>query len=132
MCLNPSLCSLIDGWDKFSFPYTKKEFGKWELILPPKHDKSPAVDHNTRLKVENRTSSYLFSLLSRCRLAAAVRGLVIVIYEGDSLLCVVSYEPSENLACRRQQHVILTVHRRQITVCTQSAQWMVDAPEEPN
>uniref|UniRef100_A0A4W6C238 1,4-alpha-glucan branching enzyme n=1 Tax=Lates calcarifer TaxID=8187 RepID=A0A4W6C238_LATCA len=41
----------FNGWDKFSHPYTKKEFGKWELILPPKHDKSPAVDHNTKLKV---------------------------------------------------------------------------------
>uniref|UniRef100_A0A3Q0R0T6 1,4-alpha-glucan branching enzyme n=1 Tax=Amphilophus citrinellus TaxID=61819 RepID=A0A3Q0R0T6_AMPCI len=41
----------FNGWDKFSHPYTKKEFGKWELILPPKHDKSPAVDHNSKLKV---------------------------------------------------------------------------------
>ncbi|KAK2846716.1 hypothetical protein Q5P01_009715 [Channa striata] len=41
----------FNGWDKFSCPYTKKEFGKWELILPPRHDKSPAVDHNTKLKV---------------------------------------------------------------------------------
>uniref|UniRef100_A0A7N6BF30 1,4-alpha-glucan branching enzyme n=1 Tax=Anabas testudineus TaxID=64144 RepID=A0A7N6BF30_ANATE len=40
----------FNNWDKFSHPYTKKEFGKWELILPPKHDKSPAVDHNTKLK----------------------------------------------------------------------------------
>ncbi|MED6265598.1 hypothetical protein CHARACLAT_027064 [Characodon lateralis] len=40
-----------DGWDKFSHPYSKKEFGKWELVLPPKPDNSPAVDHNTRLKV---------------------------------------------------------------------------------
>uniref|UniRef100_A0AAQ5YUA4 1,4-alpha-glucan branching enzyme n=1 Tax=Amphiprion ocellaris TaxID=80972 RepID=A0AAQ5YUA4_AMPOC len=41
----------FNGWDKFSHPYTKKDFGKWELILPPKHDKSPAVDHHTKLKV---------------------------------------------------------------------------------
>lgn len=62
----------------------------------------------------------------------AVRGVATVTYEGDSLSCVVSYEPSGNLACRRQQHVILTARRREITVCTQSAQWRVDAPEEPN
>ena len=50
-----SLCFLpIDGWDKFAHPYTKKEFGKWELLLPPKPDKSPAVDHNTKLKVGNK------------------------------------------------------------------------------
>lgn len=53
--------SPIDNWNKFSHPYTKKDFGKWELILLPRHDKSPAVDHNTKLKVDNRTSSYLFS-----------------------------------------------------------------------
>ncbi|XP_062275594.1 1,4-alpha-glucan-branching enzyme [Scomber scombrus] len=41
----------FNGWDKFSHPYTKKEYGKWELTLPPKLDKSPAVDHNTKLKV---------------------------------------------------------------------------------
>ncbi|XP_029302388.1 1,4-alpha-glucan-branching enzyme [Cottoperca gobio] len=45
------LCGDFNGWEKFSHPYTKKEFGKWELILPPKHDKSPAVDHNSKLKV---------------------------------------------------------------------------------
>lgn len=42
-----------------------------------------------------------------------------------------SYEPDENLACRRQQHVILAARRRQITVRTQSAQRRLDTPEEP-
>lgn len=51
-----------DGWDKFSHPYSKKDFGKWELTVPPKHDTSPAVDHNSKLKVAAKTSSYLFSL----------------------------------------------------------------------
>ncbi|XP_064881032.1 1,4-alpha-glucan-branching enzyme-like [Oncorhynchus nerka] len=41
----------FNGWDNFSHPYEKKEFGKWELCLPPKHDKSPAIEHNTKLKV---------------------------------------------------------------------------------
>uniref|UniRef100_A0A8C6LUH3 1,4-alpha-glucan branching enzyme n=1 Tax=Nothobranchius furzeri TaxID=105023 RepID=A0A8C6LUH3_NOTFU len=41
----------FNNWNKFSHPYTKKEFGKWELIVPPKHDNSPAVGHNTKLKV---------------------------------------------------------------------------------
>uniref|UniRef100_A0A673YMH2 1,4-alpha-glucan branching enzyme n=1 Tax=Salmo trutta TaxID=8032 RepID=A0A673YMH2_SALTR len=41
----------FNGWDNFSHPYKKKEFGKWELCLPPKHDKSPAIEHNTKLKV---------------------------------------------------------------------------------
>ncbi|KAJ4936035.1 hypothetical protein JOQ06_017559 [Pogonophryne albipinna] len=41
----------FNAWEKFTHPYTKQEFGKWELILPPKHDNSPAVDHNSKLKV---------------------------------------------------------------------------------
>uniref|UniRef100_A0A672ZF59 1,4-alpha-glucan branching enzyme n=1 Tax=Sphaeramia orbicularis TaxID=375764 RepID=A0A672ZF59_9TELE len=41
----------FNGWDKFSHRFTPKEYGKWELVLPPKDDKSPAVDHNTKLKV---------------------------------------------------------------------------------
>ncbi|XP_033952864.1 1,4-alpha-glucan-branching enzyme [Pseudochaenichthys georgianus] len=41
----------FNAWEKFAHPYTKQEFGKWELILPPKHDNSPAVDHNSKLKV---------------------------------------------------------------------------------
>uniref|UniRef100_A0A672ZG81 1,4-alpha-glucan branching enzyme n=1 Tax=Sphaeramia orbicularis TaxID=375764 RepID=A0A672ZG81_9TELE len=40
----------FNGWDKFSHRFTPKEYGKWELVLPPKDDKSPAVDHNTKLK----------------------------------------------------------------------------------
>ncbi|XP_020501966.2 1,4-alpha-glucan-branching enzyme [Labrus bergylta] len=47
----------FNGWDKFAHPYTKKEFGKWELVLPPKPDKSPAVDHNTKLKVVIHTNT---------------------------------------------------------------------------
>lgn len=41
----------IDGWDKFSHPYKKMDFGKWELHIPPKEDKTPAVAHNSKLKV---------------------------------------------------------------------------------
>ncbi|XP_051535388.1 1,4-alpha-glucan-branching enzyme-like isoform X2 [Myxocyprinus asiaticus] len=40
----------FNGWNKFSHPYTKKEFGKWELHIPPKEDGTPAVTHNTMLK----------------------------------------------------------------------------------
>uniref|UniRef100_A0A3P9IGV1 1,4-alpha-glucan branching enzyme n=1 Tax=Oryzias latipes TaxID=8090 RepID=A0A3P9IGV1_ORYLA len=46
----------FNDWNKFSHPYAKKEFGKWELILPPKHDGSPAVDHNSKLKVVVHTN----------------------------------------------------------------------------
>ncbi|XP_072547869.1 1,4-alpha-glucan-branching enzyme [Salminus brasiliensis] len=41
----------FNGWDKFSHPYKKKEFGKWELHIPPKEGNTPAVAHNSKLKV---------------------------------------------------------------------------------
>uniref|UniRef100_A0A672SXS7 1,4-alpha-glucan branching enzyme n=1 Tax=Sinocyclocheilus grahami TaxID=75366 RepID=A0A672SXS7_SINGR len=47
----------FNGWDNFSHPYTKKEFGKWELHIPPKEDKTPAVAHNSKLKVVVHTSA---------------------------------------------------------------------------
>ncbi|KAM9811458.1 1,4-alpha-glucan-branching enzyme [Syngnathus typhle] len=47
----------FNGWDKFSHAYTKRDYGKWELILPPKHDGSPAVEHNSKLKVVVHTKA---------------------------------------------------------------------------
>ncbi|XP_046873763.1 1,4-alpha-glucan-branching enzyme-like isoform X2 [Hypomesus transpacificus] len=47
----------FNGWNNFSHPYIKKDFGKWELILPSKKDKSPAVDHNSKLKVVIHTKA---------------------------------------------------------------------------
>ncbi|XP_061073908.1 1,4-alpha-glucan-branching enzyme-like isoform X2 [Conger conger] len=47
----------FNGWDNFSHPYKKKEFGKWELYIPPKEDKSPAVEHLSKLKVVVHTRS---------------------------------------------------------------------------
>ncbi|XP_071780723.2 1,4-alpha-glucan-branching enzyme [Centroberyx gerrardi] len=41
----------FNGWNTKSHPYTKKEYGKWELYLPPKKDKSPAMEHETKLKL---------------------------------------------------------------------------------
>ncbi|XP_056141203.1 1,4-alpha-glucan-branching enzyme [Lampris incognitus] len=41
----------FNDWNTKSHPYTKKEYGKWELYLPPKQDKSPAVAHETKLKL---------------------------------------------------------------------------------
>ncbi len=51
---------LIDGWDNFSHRYTKKDFGKWELHIPPKEDKTPAVAHNSKLKVSRRVSWFVY------------------------------------------------------------------------
>lgn len=127
-----SLCYPLDGWDKFSHPYTRKEFGKWELVLPPKPDNSPAVDHYTKLKVENTTSSYLFSHPQQesschtgaktCHRNAPGRFLV---------MCGVLWTKwkagvSPSTTCHTHSA------QMEITVCTQSAQWKVDTPEEPD
>ncbi|KAJ8391454.1 hypothetical protein AAFF_G00089280 [Aldrovandia affinis] len=47
----------FNGWNNFSHPYTQKEHGKWELYLPPKEDKSPAVPHLSKLKVVVHTKA---------------------------------------------------------------------------
>ncbi|XP_077578308.1 1,4-alpha-glucan-branching enzyme isoform X2 [Stigmatopora nigra] len=47
----------FNGWDKFSHPYSKKDFGKWELLVPPKRDGSPAVEHGSKLKVVVHTKT---------------------------------------------------------------------------
>ncbi|XP_031428877.1 1,4-alpha-glucan-branching enzyme [Clupea harengus] len=41
----------FNGWNNFSHPYTKRDFGKWQLHLPPQEDNSPAVAHGSKLKV---------------------------------------------------------------------------------
>ncbi|RXN38767.1 1,4-alpha-glucan-branching enzyme [Labeo rohita] len=53
-----------DSWEKLSHPFTQKEYGKWELYLSPKADKSPVIKHLTQLKlvVLTKTSEYLFRI----------------------------------------------------------------------
>ncbi|KAG5837473.1 hypothetical protein ANANG_G00239620 [Anguilla anguilla] len=54
----------FNGWDNFSHPYKKKEYGKWELYIPPKEDKSAAVAHLSKLKVvvHTRTGERLYRI----------------------------------------------------------------------
>uniref|UniRef100_A0A8C1SC77 1,4-alpha-glucan branching enzyme n=1 Tax=Cyprinus carpio TaxID=7962 RepID=A0A8C1SC77_CYPCA len=52
----------FNSWEKQSHPFTQKEYGKWELYLSPKVDKSPAIKHLTKLKVLN-TSRHLMEIL---------------------------------------------------------------------
>lgn len=44
---------LVDQWDRNSHPYTKLEFGKWEIVLPANADGKPAISHLQEVKVEN-------------------------------------------------------------------------------
>ncbi|XP_012500199.1 PREDICTED: 1,4-alpha-glucan-branching enzyme [Propithecus coquereli] len=41
----------FNGWNPFSHPYKKLDFGKWELYIPPKQDRSVPVPHGSKLKV---------------------------------------------------------------------------------
>ncbi|EDL75919.1 glucan (1,4-alpha-), branching enzyme 1, isoform CRA_b [Rattus norvegicus] len=41
----------FSGWNPFSHPYKKLEYGKWELYIPPKQNKSPPIPHGSKLKV---------------------------------------------------------------------------------
>ncbi|XP_076138413.1 1,4-alpha-glucan-branching enzyme-like [Alosa pseudoharengus] len=41
----------FNEWNKFSHPYTQRDYGKWQLHLPPKEDNTPAVAHGSKLKV---------------------------------------------------------------------------------
>uniref|UniRef100_A0A5F9DKX8 1,4-alpha-glucan-branching enzyme n=1 Tax=Oryctolagus cuniculus TaxID=9986 RepID=A0A5F9DKX8_RABIT len=41
----------FNGWNPFSYPYKKLDYGKWELYIPPKLDKSVLVPHGSKVKV---------------------------------------------------------------------------------
>ncbi|XP_074155887.1 1,4-alpha-glucan-branching enzyme [Sminthopsis crassicaudata] len=47
----------FNGWNPFSYPYKKLEYGKWELYIPPKDNKSSVVPHGSKLKVVITTKS---------------------------------------------------------------------------
>ncbi|XP_077150188.1 1,4-alpha-glucan-branching enzyme isoform X1 [Ranitomeya variabilis] len=47
----------FNDWNPFSHPYKKLDFGKWELYIPPKEDKSPIVHHGSKIKVVIKTKS---------------------------------------------------------------------------
>lgn len=45
---------VLDGWNKESHPYTKLEYGKWEINIPPASDGSCAIKHLSEIKVSGR------------------------------------------------------------------------------
>lgn len=47
----------IDGWQWEANPFTKLEYGKWEIIIPPRADGSCAINHLSEIKVIVRTQS---------------------------------------------------------------------------
>ena len=53
--IKKKICSVwfVDGWNQTQFPFTKKEYGKWELKIPPNADGSCPIGHNSKIKVRN-------------------------------------------------------------------------------
>lgn len=47
----------FNQWNNTSHAYTKLDFGKWELIIPPLADGSPAIQHLSKIKIAVQTRS---------------------------------------------------------------------------
>ncbi|GAB6022243.1 1,4-alpha-glucan branching enzyme [Chamberlinius hualienensis] len=41
----------FNGWNRVSHPYTKLDYGKWELRIPPTADGKCPIPHNSKIKV---------------------------------------------------------------------------------
>uniref|UniRef100_T1JBA1 1,4-alpha-glucan branching enzyme n=1 Tax=Strigamia maritima TaxID=126957 RepID=T1JBA1_STRMM len=41
----------FNNWEKFTHPFTKLEFGKWQINLPPNHDGSCPIRHMSSVKI---------------------------------------------------------------------------------
>lgn len=46
-----------DDWNKESHPYTKLEYGKWEINIPPAADGSCVIKHLSEIKVQLNVQS---------------------------------------------------------------------------
>lgn len=47
----PNFTQSLDGWQQRKNPYTRLEFGKWELHLPANSDGSCPIKHGSKVKV---------------------------------------------------------------------------------
>ncbi|KAK3909486.1 1,4-alpha-glucan-branching enzyme [Frankliniella fusca] len=47
----------FNGWNNESHPFTKLEYGKWEINIPPSSDGSCAIKHLSEIKLAIRTQS---------------------------------------------------------------------------
>uniref|UniRef100_F1MZP0 1,4-alpha-glucan branching enzyme n=2 Tax=Bos TaxID=9903 RepID=F1MZP0_BOVIN len=43
----------FNDWNPFSYPYKKLDYGKWELYIPPKQNRSVLVPHGSKLKFKH-------------------------------------------------------------------------------
>nr|XP_002131559.1 1,4-alpha-glucan-branching enzyme [Ciona intestinalis] len=51
----------FNNWERWGYSYEKKEFGKWELVLPPKDDGSSMIEHLSELMliIQTHDDQYL-------------------------------------------------------------------------
>ena len=42
---------ILDDWNKQQYNFTKSDFGKWELHIPPNPDGSCPIKHESKIKV---------------------------------------------------------------------------------
>ncbi|TPX31684.1 1,4-alpha-glucan branching enzyme [Synchytrium microbalum] len=55
--LYAALIGEFNNWDRSANPMKRDEFGTWELFLPNKPDGSPAIPHNSKIKITMSTPS---------------------------------------------------------------------------
>uniref|UniRef100_A0A5S6R4S6 CBM_48 domain-containing protein n=1 Tax=Trichuris muris TaxID=70415 RepID=A0A5S6R4S6_TRIMR len=54
----------FNGWDRTSHPYDRKEFGRWELYIPPKEDGSCPIPHGSVLKILVTKDGHIYDKIS--------------------------------------------------------------------
>ncbi|XP_060587945.1 1,4-alpha-glucan-branching enzyme-like isoform X2 [Ruditapes philippinarum] len=52
-----SLRGDFNGWNQMQYKFTKGDFGKWELKIPPKEDGSCPIPHGSKIKLVMHTKS---------------------------------------------------------------------------
>nr|CAG8438079.1 11684_t:CDS:10 [Entrophospora candida] len=52
-----SLVGEFNNWDVKAHPMKKNDFGVWEIEIPPNNDGTPAIPHNTKIKISMTTQN---------------------------------------------------------------------------
>ncbi|GLV43109.1 14-Alpha-Glucan Branching Enzyme [Carabus blaptoides fortunei] len=47
----------FNGWNRTSHPFTKLEYGKWKIVLPPNEDGTPLIKHLSEVKIIVQTQT---------------------------------------------------------------------------
>ncbi|XP_075053173.1 1,4-alpha-glucan-branching enzyme [Mixophyes fleayi] len=47
----------FNNWNPTAHPYRKLDYGKWEIHIPPREDKTPPIHHSSKIKVVVKSKS---------------------------------------------------------------------------